>query len=318
MPKSFVERLENLPVPILPTFVGALTLSNVFNGLGFSWVRHISMWAATIIWIVYIVKIIKYPKVFKNEYSKTVLSSLYAGFTMIMMILGSYYIQYNHTLGKGLWSIGLLIHTIHLVIFTYRNVIKNFNWDTFVPSWFVSYNGIMVSVVVSGAMNQPLITKIVTYYGIGVYLLILPFMLYRLVTVEIKPPVYHTQAILLAPVSLCVVSYLTAIENPNVYLLGFLYIALLLSLAFIIYKIPKFFSMDFTPAYAGMTFPMAIGIVASSQMSNFVGNLGYEQLSTYIKQISGIQIYLTTAIIGYVLIRFSIMALGTKEKMLNP
>lgn len=317
MSKPFIERLENLPVPILPTFVGALTLSNVFQNLGFPWVRHGSMWIATVIWLAYIIKIIKYPKVCKGEYSKTVLSSLYAGFTMIMMILGSYYIQYNQALGKSLWAVGLAIHTIHLIIFTYRNVIKNFNWDTFVPSWFVSYNGIMVAVVTSGPMNEPLITKIITYYGIGVYLLILPFMIYRLIKVEIKPPVYHTQAILLAPASLCVVSYLTAIENPNTYLLGFLYIAVLCSLAFIIYKIPKLFSMDFTPAYAGMTFPMAIGIVASSQMSNFVGGLGYEQLSLVIKQISGIQIYLTTTIIGYVLIQFLIMGLGTKKKATN-
>lgn len=317
MSKPFIERLENLPVPVLPTFVGALTLSNVFSNLGFPWVRHGTMWIATVVWLLYIVKIIKYPKVCKGEYSKTVLSSLYAGFTMIMMILGSYYIQYNHALGKGLWSVALFIHGIHLIIFTYRNVIKNFNWDTFVPSWFVSYNGIMVSVVTSGPMNEPMITKIVTYYGIGVYLLILPFMLYRLAKLEIKPPVYHTQAILLAPASLCLVSYLTTIENPNMYLLGFLYIALLCSLAFIIYKIPKFFSMDFTPAYAGMTFPMAIGIVASTQMSNFVGNLGYEKLAIGIKQISGIQLYLTTAIIGYVLVRFWIMALGTKNKARN-
>ena len=317
MSKPLIERLENLPVPILPTFVGALTLSNVFQNLGFPWVRHGSMWIATIIWLAYIIKIIKYPKVCKAEYSKTVLSSLYAGFTMIMMILASYYIQYNQAFGKGLWAVGLIIHAIHLIIFTYRNVIKNFNWDTFVPSWFVSYNGIMVAVVTSGAMNEPLITKIITYYGIGVYLLILPFMIYRLIKVEIKPPVYHTQAILLAPASLCVVSYLTAIENPNTYLLGFLYIAALCSLAFIIYKIPKFFSMDFTPAYAGMTFPMAIGIVASAQMSNFVGGLGYEQLSVVIKQISGIQIYLTTTIVGYVLIRFLIMGLGTKKKATN-
>ncbi len=310
MAKPFAERLKNLPVPVLPTFVGALTLSNVFENLGFPWVRHITTWTATIILFIYMMKMIKYPKTVKGEYSKTVLSSLYAGFTMIMMILGAYYIQFHQILGKGLWSLGLGIHTIHLIIFTYRHVIKNFNWDTFVPSWSVSYNGIMVSVVTSGPMNEPFITKIVTYYGIGVYLLILPFMLYRLKNIEIKPPVYHTQAILLAPVSLCVVSYLTAVANPNLYLISFLYIALLASLAFIIYKIPKFFSMDFTPAYAGMTFPMAIGIVASSKMSAYLGDLGYEQIAGMVKQVSGIQIYLTTAIIGYVLIRFSIMAIG--------
>ena len=317
MSKPFIDRIKNLPVPILPTFVGALTLSNVYENLGFPIVRHLTSWVATMVILIYIIKIIKYPNTFKEEYSKTVLSSLYAGFTMVLMILGAYYIQFNSVLGKALWSIGLGIHTIHLIVFTYRNVIKNFNWDVFVPSWFVSYNGIMVSVVTSGPMNEPLITKILTYYGIFVYLLILPFMIYRLLKVEIKPGVYHTQAILLAPVSLCVVSYLTAIANPNFYIIGALYIALLITLAFVIYKIPKFFSMDFTPAYAGMTFPMAIGIVASSRMSGYLANLGYEGLSVIVKQVSGVQIYLTTAIIGYVLIKCSIMGLGDSLKETN-
>lgn len=314
MDKSFIRRLEKLPVPILPTMVGALTLSNVYEILGFPWLRHATMWLATCIWLIYVIKIIKYPKTFKKEYSKTVASSLYAGFTMIMMILGSYYIQYNHSIGKGIWLTGTIIHSIHLIIFTYRNVFKDFKKDTFLPSWFVTYNGIMVSVVTSGAMDEPIITKIITYYGICIYLLILPFMIYRLVNVKIPESAYHTQAILLAPVSLCLVSYLIAIENKNTYVLTILYIAVLLTLGFVIYKIPKFFSIDFTPAYAGITFPMAIGTVASLQMSNFVKSIGYEELSIVIRQIAGFQIYLTTAIIGYVLIRFLIMALGRKGK----
>ena len=313
MSKKIIDRIENLPVPVLPTFVGALTLSNVYGGLGFPLVRHLTSWAATVLLIVYIVKIIKYPTVFKKEYSATVPSSLYAGFTMIMMLLGAYFIQYNGFFGKLLWSLGLFIHTIHVLVFTYRNVFKDFRWDVFVPSWFVTYNGIMVSVVTSGPMNEPLITKILTYYGILIYLLIIPFMIYRLIKIDIKPEFFHTQAILLAPVSLCVVSYLTAIENPNIYLLGILYIALLISLAFVVYMIPSFFSKKFTPAYAGMTFPMAIGIVGSTKMANYLSNVGYVDLSAIVEQISGLQIYLTTTIIGYVLIRFLIMALNKES-----
>jgi len=315
MDKSFMERLENMPVPILPTMVGALTLSNVYQGLGFTGIRHGFMWLGTCIWILYLIKILKYPKTFKKEYSTTVPSSLYAGFTMVMMILGSYYIGFNQVIGKGFWLIGLILHIIHILVFTYRNIIKNFNKESFLPSWFVTYNGIMVSAVVGGAMKEPFICKIVVYYGIVIYLLLLPFILNRLITVEIKAPVYHTMAILLAPCSLCLVSYLNNIENPNSYLVFGIYFAVLCSLIFVVYKLPKFFSSDFAPSYAGMTFPMAIGIVASLQMSKFVGGLGYEKLSIVIKELAGFQIYLTTAIIGYVLIQFLIMFLGSKNKL---
>ena len=86
-----MERLERMPVPVLPTFVGVLTLGNVYNGMGFPWVRHLSMWAGTIILLLYIVKIILDPGTCKKEYETVVPCSLYAGFTMVLMILSNYY-----------------------------------------------------------------------------------------------------------------------------------------------------------------------------------------------------------------------------------
>ena len=304
MKKNLLKKIENIPVPLLPTIVGAATLSNVYSTLGYTWVRHLTMWVATIILIAYLVKIIAFTNTCKKEYSNTVPASLYAGFTMITMILGSYYFDYNNMLGKSLWSIGLVLHTIHLLIFIYRNIIKGVNKDTFVPSWFVTFNGIMVSVVVGSAMNEPFIAKIVLYYGILALIVIMPFMIVRLIKHPLKDAFYHTQAILLAPSSLCVVSYLNVVQTPNKVVISLLYVVVFITLLFVLYKLPKFFSFDFNPGFAGLTFPMAIGIVASVKMAGFLTNSGYEALGNVVKQISGIQIYITTAIIGYVLFNF--------------
>ena len=309
-----MNRLEKMPVPVLPTFVGALTLGNVYSGLGFAWVRHLTMWAATIILLLYLVKIIKFPKTCKNEYCNTVPCSLYAAFDMMLMILGSYYFDYNPVVGKGMWAAGLAIHVVHLLVFTYRNVIKERNINTFVPSWFVTYNGIMVSCVVGGAMNAAGILKYVVYYGIIIYFVLIPIMIWRLLKVEVKAPVYHTMAVVLAPCSLCLVSYLNVIQNPNAVMVYVLYVCVLASLAFIIFKLPKFFAFSFTPGFAGLTFPMAIGIVASTKMAGFLTAAGKESLALVVTQISGFQIYLTTMIIGYVLLNFVIMALKIERK----
>ncbi|WP_368246546.1 TDT family transporter, partial [Clostridium paraputrificum] len=295
---SFVDKFKNIPVPLLPTMVGAATLSNVYLTLGYTWIRHITMMLSAIILIAYIIKIVTNFNVVKNEYSNTVPASLYAGFTMITMILGSYVFDFSPTIGKAIWFVGLILHAIHIVIFTYRNVIKGVNIDTFLPSWFVTYNGIMVSTVVGGVMNEPTIGKIVVYYGIAVLIIIMPFMLYRLATTDIKDAVHHTQAILLAPSSLCLVSYLNFIKEPNKFVVYALYALVFCTLLFIIVKLPRFFSFDFHPGFAGMTFPMAIGIVASIKMSGFLKGQGYDVLSNMVKEISGIQIYLTTAIVS--------------------
>lgn len=303
-----------MPVPVLPTFVGALTLGNVYAGMGYAWVRHLTMWAATIVILLYLVKIVRFPGTCKKEYETVVPCSLYAGFTMVLMILGSYYFDYVPMLGKGIWYIALGIHAVHILVFTYRNVIKSRNINTFVPSWFVTYNGIMVSCVVGGVMNAGGILKIVLYYGIVVYFVILPFMLWRLITVEVKAPVYHTMAVLLAPCSLCLVSYLNVEQNPNQILVYVLYFCVLASLIFVIIKLPKFFAFPFAPGFAGMTFPMCIGIVATNKMSAYLAGIGNEALSAAAGQLGGIQVYLTTMIVGYVLLNFLMMALKVERK----
>lgn len=309
-----LERLERMPVPVLPTFVGALTLSNVLNGMGYAWIRHITMWAAVIIMLLYIVKIIKYPATCMKEYNTTVPCSLYAGFTMVLMILGSYFFDFVPVLGKTMWFIGLIVHAIHILVFTYKNVIQKRDINTFVPSWFVTYNGIMVSCVVGGAMNAGSILQYVVYYGIAIYLIIIPIMIWRLLKVEVKAPVYHTMAVVLAPCSLCVVSYLNVIKEPNAMIVYFLYACVLASLAFVLYKLPKFFAFPFSPGFAGMTFPMAIGIVASSKMAGFLTGIGNEAMANVVTQISGIQLYITTMIIGYVLLNFAMNAMRIERK----
>lgn len=309
--KTFLQKIENLPVPILPTMVGALTLSTIYSNMGYTWVRHITSWIAVIVLLSYIIKMMVYPKTCLKEYSNTVPASLYAGFTMITMILGSYFYNASPVFGKTLWFTGLILHAIHILIFTYRNVVKGVNMQTFVPSWFVTYNGIMVSTVVGGVMNEPAICKIVVYYGIAVFTIIIPFMLYRLLKHELKEPMYHTQAILLAPSSLCLVSYLNFIQAPNKLIVYYLYFAVICALIFIIIKLPTFFSFIFHPGFAGLTFPMAIGTVASSKMSAYLIGQGYETFGNIINQISGIQIYLTTGIISVVLFKFFMLLVNS-------
>lgn len=309
-----MERIKNMPVPVLPTFVGAMTLANVYGGLNFVWVRHLTMLAATIVILCYAVKLITAFGTCKKEYSNVVPCSLYAAFFMMCMILGSYYNEMIPGVGLPVLMAAVICHAIHICVFTFRNVISKRDINTFVPSWYVTYNGIMVSCVAGSAILPKSVTTIVTYYGIAIYLIILPFMLYRLVKVEVKAPVYHTMAVLLAPCSLCVVSYINVIENKNATLLYFLYICVLCSLAFIIVKLPKFFAINFVPGYAGVTFPMAIGCVATGKMAGFLTNAGNEKLAGYLSQLQGVQIYLTTLIIGWVLLQFLIMFLKIERR----
>lgn len=298
------ERLKNMPVPVVATMLGAATLSNIYQGLGYDWVRHLTMWATTAVLLFYISKIILYPSVVRGEYKNTVPASLYAGLTMVTMILCSYYKEWIPGPARLVLMAAVCVHAVHILVFLFRNVFRGVNLDTFVPSWFVTFNGIMVSTVVGSAMLPPFMAKAVLFWGLGIYTVTIPFMVWRLAAREVKPGMLHTQAIVLAPCSLCIASYLNLVEKPAMAVVAILYFCVLASLVFIVIKLPAFFSVPFAPGFAGLTFPMAIGIVASNKAAAYFTGVGQEGLGYFITQVAGIQIYLTTAIIGMVLFGF--------------
>jgi exfoliative toxin A/B len=228
------------------------------------------------------------------------------------MILGSYFYEMGWAFGKPLWAIGLFIHAVHILIFTYRNVIRERNIDTFIPSWFATYNGIMVSCVVGGIMNEADKLKFVVFYGIAAYVIIVPIMVWRLIKFDVKPAMYHAQAVILAPCSLCVVGIINITPWMPAPLLYILYACVIASLIFVISLLPKAFAYDFYPGYAGITFPMAIGIVATNKFAGYLAEHGGEALSGKLTQIGGFQLYLTTMIIGYVLLKFFNMLIRQK------
>lgn len=221
-----------------------------------------------------------------------------------MMILGSFYYEMGFGSGKIIWAIGVALHCVHIIIFTIRhtfgNVILKKDFSPMMPSWYVTYNGWMVACVTGGAMNASPVLKFITIYGCIIYVAFLPFMIWRLLNVEIKAAAYHTMAVLLAPCSLCVVSLINVYGSPNPVLLGFMYICVLASLAFILFKLPDFFSFAFYPGFAGLTFPMAIGVVATQKMAGYLTEHGSEKLGFACTQLAGLQIFVTSMLVGYV------------------
>ncbi|MFV0440552.1 MAG: TDT family transporter [Lachnospirales bacterium] len=318
MEKSIFQRTENLPIPVVATALSVCTLGNVYGGLGFPFLKMLAMVFGVVILFFYLVKIAMYFGKCKTEYTtNTVFASLYGAITMVIMITSSYFMTWIPAL-KYVIIAAVVVHACHILVFLYLNLIKNFQLKFFVPSWFVTLNGIMVSTVVAMPVLPEAMAKAVLYWGIAAYTIAIPFMIYRLAKVEMPRPAYHTQAILLAPCSLIVASYINATGlgyvSGHMGFVSVYYTCVVLSFLFILVKIPKFFSFPFAPGFAGLTFPMAIGVVASSKMSGYLSGAGYEQMGHYIKQLEGVQIVITTIIIGFVVYNFAHMFFKKPEE----
>lgn len=211
------------------------------------------------------------------------------------MILGSYRFTYSPLIGKGIWLAGVISYSIHILVFTYRNVIKGGHQDTFVPTWFVTYNGLLVSFVVETAMNMTALLKGITVYGIVIFLILIPFMIIRMIRCPLPDP--------LAPSSLCLVTYINVFANRQAMVVYGLYAIVFATLVFILFNIPKFFKFQFHPGFAALTFPLAIGLVASTKMSAYLTSQGMN-VGSLIHEVVGVQLYVTTIIIGFVAYKF--------------
>ncbi|MCL1995787.1 MAG: TDT family transporter [Defluviitaleaceae bacterium] len=313
--KQLIDKTANLPVGAIATAVGLATLSNLYFAIGFPAVRLVTMVCVALVWVAAFLKLtVHFKTFFVVDYINTVPASLYATFTMLTMILGNFVFLFNESIGFAIWISGVGLHVIHILVFTYLHAIKNFNIETFVPSWFVTYMGFLVSTVVGAEKGAPTIFTAIVYYGFAMYVIIFPAMVIRLIKKPLPDQFKLTAGILLAPSSLLFVSYLNFTDEPIAGIVFALYSIIFLTLLYIAYKLPQFLRIKFNPGFAALTFPTAIALVATFRMGDFLLNTGHYQLGTFVNHFFGIQLYITTAVIAFVAYGFLKMLSDSFEK----
>ncbi|MGL4367879.1 MAG: TDT family transporter [Brevinemataceae bacterium] len=305
--------LLTMPIGFVASVMGSVTLSNIYGMMGYTWIRCLFHGLGVIATLMMLVKIVKFNAKCREEYNNMVLASLYPAFSMLIMLIGAFIFPIYPTVGKVLWLVGIIIHALFILIFTWKHVIRGFNYGTFVPTWFVTYFGILVSVVVGKPFNEPVITQVLTYYGLTALVLVYLPLIFRAVKDSIPEPLTHTRAIFLAPPALTLVSSLNTLPSNPLLITG-LYVLLIGALIYTVVSIPKFFAVPFTPVFAGLTFPMAIGTLAGIKTSEFFSDKN-ELLSYFAFQISGFQLALTTVFIYFVLFQFFKVFVNEKKNL---
>ena len=315
MSDNLKEKIKNIPVPLVTNLVGVLTLANVYGGLGFRWLRASSMAIVAIIWCMFLLKGILYPKKVVAEYKKTIPASFYTGFTMTLMIMSSFLYEYDIAIGRLLWLIAVIIHIGLILLFTFKHGIKKINTLDFMPAWFVTYAGIGTAVAVGGAMGFPMLQKGIAAFVVGIYFFLLPFIVVRLVKKPILKGQFFTQTVMLAPVSLGIVSYLNAFSEPASWLMTILMILFVLTLIYYVYIFIQVLAFKFVPGYAGLTFPAAIGVIAIQKLVGYYDAIGNESLAFAFEQIRGFLIYIATIAVGYVFARFLMLFFDVDKRV---
>lgn len=296
--RSLVVRI---PLPLVPTVLGICTLAGIYDGIGYPLVRWLAVIFGTLIAVLYCLKVLFFLKdTVRQEYANPMLAALYPTLNMLIMVLCVFFSQWFWWPSLIVFFLMFSLQLVHIIVFFVRFFVRRFEWETFLPSWYVTTHGVMITTVAGLAFMPDVLAKAVVIWGIALYIIMTPFMVYRMACCEVKADMYHSQAIILGPCSLCVVSLINVYPNPNAILLGALYACVLVSLCWVVAHLPKFFSFEFKPGFAGMTFPMVIATMASMKVSGVLASHGHEVAAWWAMQLSGVQLVITTAIIAVV------------------
>lgn len=302
--KKMITATEKLPPNAVAATLGLCTLSNAYSSLGLNWVRQLCMWFGLLVWCLSVTKITCHFATFKKEYLQPIPGSLYAALPMLTAVLSGYIHDYLPTVGLIVWYIAVIAQALHILYFTWRNVFKNFTIDGFVPTWFVTYVGILVPVVAGGKFGDPLIMKGLMVYGFLITFTIVPAMLVRLRKKPLPYDLQLTFTIFLAPFSLVSVAYLTMAKNPQPWVANGLFLILAAFIIVVIWRLPRFVYRKFTVVFAALTFPLAIATLATFRMSVFCQQATPALQPIYL-QICGVLLFLTTAVILPVVLWFA-------------
>ncbi len=312
-----MRKYEKMPIGFVGTGLGLVTLSNGYDSIGLSLVRIIAMFIGMYIWFIGFRKITTSFHIVKEEYlSNTVTATLYATFSMLTMVLSSFIEQYFHFIGTTIWLIAVVIQMVLILLLFAKHILAKRNLEVILPSWYVTLLGLLVSTAIGANMNYSslgfdfvILKQVIVIYGFFMYFCTIPFVVYRLAKKELPAPARYTKTILLAPISLIIVGYINVFTQAgkavgNTPLVIFLYLILLITMIYVALQTKSFLKGGFTPGWASLTFPMAIAVIASFKASVYFETAGLFNFSTFAFQLYGVQLFITTGVIMFVLINY--------------
>jgi len=245
------------------------------------------------------------PRSLWDDLAHQVVGSVVPTFAMALMVVSKPLCLVALWLGHGLWGLAVMIHLSFFAAFSFHRA-RDFRLEHMIPSWFVPPIGIIVADVTFPGETFLSISALALYFGVAIYAVMLPLMLYRLI---FMPPIPEaakpTIAILAAPASLALAGYLSFERAPDPLVVGLLGGIAVLMTVTIYVAFVHLLRLPFSPAFAAFTFPMVISAQAMFALSAWLR--ASSASSVHVATIHGIaqfELWVATLVVGYVVVRY--------------
>ena len=250
--------IKSLPTPIAGLALGSVALGNLLQPYSSSLQLLFNLLSLIIIVLLTIKFTLGYDKL-KKEMENPVIATVLATYPMSIMLLASFSKKYIGLLSMPVWIIGIFLDFCVVCYAIYNFIIKERNINKIYPTWFITFVGPAVVTVTAINYNLETLGLIYFYFSYINYLVLLPFVLYRVYKYKhYKDGDYPTITVFSAPGGLLLASYMIGVTQKSNIILAILIPLTILLFIFVLIQLPYLLKRKFYPSFSAFTFPLVI------------------------------------------------------------
>lgn len=254
--------IRNLPTPIAGLALGSVALGNLLQPYSSSLQLLFSLLSLIIIVLLTIKFVLEFDKL-KKEMENPVIATVLATYPMSIMLLASFSKKYIGPLSMPVWIIGVFLDFCVVCYAIYSFIIKERHISKIYPTWFITFVGPAVVTVTAINYNLETLGLIYFYFSYINYLVLLPFVLYRVYKYKhYKDGDYPTITVFSAPGGLLLASYMIGVTQKSNTVLAILIPLTILLFIFVLIQLPYLLKRKFYPSFSAFTFPLVICAIA--------------------------------------------------------
>lgn len=290
--------IKSIPIPVCGLILALLSLGNLTQDIH-PYLRYLFGGIGAIFLILIILKLIFYTDSIKEDFKNPVIASSSGTFSMSLMILSTYIITFNPIIAYGVWIIGIALHILLMIYFTYHFIMRNFNLSNVYPSYWIVYIGITMGAITSNVHGITEIGFIFFIIGFIAMIITLPLVIYRYIKYPDVPDGNKPLiCIFTAVLSILIVGYLNSTPAISIEFIVGLYVFAGIFYIFALSKFIEYRNLDFYPSFAAFTFPFVISALATKGILSKIGP------SLILDGMLKIEIAIATLIVCYIMIRY--------------
>ncbi len=290
--------IKNIPIPICGLILALLSLGNLTQDIH-PFLRVIFGSIGSIFLILILLKLIFHANQIKQDFKNPVIASSSGTFSMSLMILSTYIITFNPSIAYSVWIIGIALHILLMIYFTYHFIIRDFNISNVYPTYWIVFVGITMGAITSSIHGITEIGFLFFIIGFIAMIITLPLVIYRYVKYPEVPDANKPLiCIFTAVLSILIVGYLNSSAEISLEFITALYFFACIFYVFALVKFIEYRNLDFYPSFAAFTFPFVISALATKEILSKIGT------NLVLNCILELEIVIAIAIVVYILIRY--------------